>query len=406
MLKLTSSAGATDDPSCCRHPLWQIQELTSNDMPAVPVGLCTGPADVGGIASPPRLNPAPVLAEVAAPKVGKLLAGCCSAPKPPGVPNVGAAEAALTAGVPAAAANAGADVVGDPKPKPPPAAGAPEPKPVLAGPPKDGTAPTPKAGADAPNAGVDALPNDGADPPSAGVLDAPNAAPLAPKLQALLADDKPPNAGVEALPNGAAAEAPIDGVDPLPKPADAGLITSLRYIRLRQSLRATDSEATSLCLGAPKPMPVVGANAAVEPAPNGDAPLPALIGTCLTSWDQSWVDAGLCEGPHALAVLPKLKPPPNAMPRLFPPPVASSQLQMICEETAPAFFHEVRSKPCLSEAGESHLFIYIRRQSRSAMQALQSRAAVLDPLRWTPSDHRLRLRSSAAVRSEATGVRR
>jgi len=40
------------------------------------------------------------------------------------------------------------------------------------------------------------------------------------------------------------------------------------------------------------------------------------------------------------------------------------------------------------------------------MQALQSRAAVLDPLRWTPSDHRLRLRSSAAVRSEATGVRR
>ena len=201
-------------------------------MPAVPAGICTAPADVGGIVSAPKLNPAPVLAAVAAPKVGKLLAGCCSVPKPPGVPNVGAAEAALTAGVPAAAANAGADVVGDPKPKPPPAAGAPEPKPVLAGAPNDGTPPTPKAGADAPNAEVAALPNAGADPPRAGVLDAPNAAPLAPKLQVLLAEDKPPNAGVEAPPEGAAAEPPIEGIEPPPKPGDAGLITvSLQEIQ-------------------------------------------------------------------------------------------------------------------------------------------------------------------------------
>ena len=207
-------------PDVAGMMLCQRQKSTGYNMPAVPDGLCTGPAEDGGIASPPRLKPAPVTA-LPAPKVGRLLAGCCNVPKAPGVGNVGAAEAALTAGMPAAAANAGADVVGDPKPNPPPAAGALEPKPVPAGPPKDGTPPTPKAGADAPNE-VDALPNTGADAPRAGVLDAPNAAALAPKLHVLLAEAKPPNAGVEVLPNDAAAEAPTEGEAPEPKPADAG----------------------------------------------------------------------------------------------------------------------------------------------------------------------------------------
>ena len=167
-----------------------------------------------------------------------LLVGGCSVPNPPDVPKVGAGEAALTARLPAAAAKAGAEVVGEPKPAIP-TVGAPAPNAAMAVPPKDGTPPSPNAGAGAPTAGAEALLNERPDAPNAGTLDVPNAGALdaanagvldvpkagalPPKLGALLADPKPPKpveAVVEAEPNVAAPAEPNAGAGPEPKPAN------------------------------------------------------------------------------------------------------------------------------------------------------------------------------------------
>ena len=200
-------------------------------VPAAPNRLCIVPEADTGVASPPRLN-APVPAAVLL-KLGVLLAAGCNVPNPPGVPKLGAGEAALMAGMPAAAAKAGAEVVGEPKPALP-TAGAPAPNAAIAVPPKGGAPPPPNAGTDALNAGAEALPNDRLDAPNAGMLDAPKAGALdAPKaaelnvpkagaltskLGLLRADPKPPNA-LEAAPKGDASVEPNPGAGPEPNPA-------------------------------------------------------------------------------------------------------------------------------------------------------------------------------------------